>query len=474
MLPCPAVPSGFLAGFHVPSFSRILGSSSSSSSSISGSRSCCPRPQQQQQQLLLPSTPVTALCQVPASHQVATSHQVAVSGQVPVSGPDAVSCSCRSLAHPTVLLQHRMGHPSIPRLRTMCSQRLVLGLPRILPSVPPSLAPPCVPCDEGRLRATPHSSSLRPATEPFETLHLDVWGPVPRPGLERESFFSVVIDNYSHYTTVFPMAKKSETLHEQVLLSRNLGVLPLEVLELELRLCLHEALLQHSTVQHTPLAVDHRLTGPFSDEPFEPSGPYAELVGCLMYLMTCTRPDLAFPLSILARFVALGRHHPIHWTAAVRVANYLAMTSDEGLVLGGRQSVVLTGHCDSSYADDAETHRSTQGYCFSLGSGAVSWRSTRSSSVSTSTAEAEIYARSMAAHELRWLTFLLTDLGERPSSAPTLFTDNKASTLLCREPRLESRVKHINIRHLTKALPSCDHSRCCVQLCLVDTGFRLA
>ncbi|CAI7792048.1 unnamed protein product, partial [Closterium sp. NIES-54] len=88
---------------------------------------------------------------------------------------------------------------------------------------------------------------------------------------------------------------------------------------------------------------------------------------------------------------------------------------------------------------------STQGYCFSLGSGAVSWRSTRSSSVSTSTAEAEIYDGAMAAQELRWLTFLLTDLGERPSSAPTLFIDNKATILLCREPRLESRVKHINV-----------------------------
>ncbi|CAI5483777.1 unnamed protein product [Closterium sp. Yama58-4] len=257
--------------------------------------------------------------------------------------------------------------------------------------------------------------------------------------------------------------------------------------------------LQHSTVQRTPLAVDHRLTGPFPDEPFEPSGPYAELVGCLMYLMTCTRPDLAFPLSILARFVAPRRHRPVHWTAAVRVAKYLATTSGVGLVLGGQQSVVLTGHCDSSYADDAETHRSTQGYYFSLGSGAVSWRSTRSSSVSTSTAEAEIYAGAMAAQELRWLTFLLADLGERPSSAPTLFTDNKASILLCREPRLESRVKHINVRYFllrelqrrgqarfefveseantadifTKALPPCDHHRCCVQLGLVDTGFRL-
>ncbi|CAI5482657.1 unnamed protein product [Closterium sp. Yama58-4] len=92
----------------------------------------------------------------------------------------------------------------------MSSQRLVLGLPRVLPSLPPSLAPPCGPCVEGRLRATPHSSSLRPATEPFETLHLDVWGPASRLGPERERFFLVVVDDYSRYTTVFPLAKKSE------------------------------------------------------------------------------------------------------------------------------------------------------------------------------------------------------------------------------------------------------------------------
>ncbi|CAI7740918.1 unnamed protein product [Closterium sp. NIES-54] len=103
-----------------------------------------------------------------------------------------------------------MRHPSIPRLRAMSSQRLVLGLSLVLPLLPPSLAPPCGPCVEGRLRATPHSSSLRPATEPFETLHLDIWGPAPRPGPERESFFLVVVDDYSHYTTVFPLAKKSE------------------------------------------------------------------------------------------------------------------------------------------------------------------------------------------------------------------------------------------------------------------------
>ncbi|CAI7803205.1 unnamed protein product [Closterium sp. NIES-53] len=155
--------------------------------------------------------------------------------------------------------------------------------------------------------------------------------------------------------------------------------------------------LHHSTAQPTPLAVDHRLTGPFPDEPFESSGPYAELVGCLMYLMTCTRPGLAFPLSVLSRFFAIRRHRLVHWTAAVRVAKYLATTSGMGLVLGGRQPVVLTGHCDPSYANDVETQMSTQGYCFSLGGGVVSWRSTQSSSVALSSAEAEIYAGAMAA-----------------------------------------------------------------------------
>ncbi|CAI7783913.1 unnamed protein product [Closterium sp. NIES-53] len=97
---------------------------------------------------------------------------------------------------------------------------------------------------------------------------------------------------------------------------------------------------QFSTTQSSPLAVEHRLTGPFPDEPFESSGPYAKLVGCLMYLMTCTQPDLAFPLSVLSRFVATGRHRPVHWTASVRVAKYLATTSGMGLVLAGRQPCI--------------------------------------------------------------------------------------------------------------------------------------
>ncbi|CAI7852576.1 unnamed protein product [Closterium sp. NIES-53] len=222
----------------------------------------------------------------------------------------------------------------------------------------------------------------------------------------------------------------------------------------------------YSSPQATPLPTRHSLSALPSDESVESSGPYAELVGCLMYLMTCTRPDLAYPLSILARYVAPGRHRPEHMAAAKRVLRYLCSTSGMGLVLGGRSLVVLTGHADASWADDQATQRSC---------------------------EAEIYAGAMAAQELRWLTYLLTDFGEVPRSPPVLYVDNKAMLALCREQRLEHRTKHIALRYFlarelqqrgqlrlayvasqantadifTKALAPCDHQRFFTQLGLL-------
>ncbi|CAI7756265.1 unnamed protein product [Closterium sp. NIES-53] len=227
----------------------------------------------------------------------------------------------------------------------------------------------------------------------------------------------------------------------------------------------------------------------------EPSGPYPELVGCLMYLMTCTRPGLVYPLSLLARYVAPGRHRKVHWDAVKRVLRYLCSTSGIGLVLGGRGPVVLTGHADASRVDDSATQRSSQGSTFSLGSGSFSWWSTRSSLVLSSSCEAEIYAGAMAAQQLRWFTYLLTELGEQPRSPPVLCAENKAMIALCQEHRLEHRTKHIALRYFlarvlqqrgqlclayvatrantadifTKALPPGDHQRFSTVLGLVPT-----
>ncbi|CAI7829035.1 unnamed protein product [Closterium sp. NIES-53] len=124
--------------------------------------------------------------------------------------------------------------------------------------------------------------------------------------------------------------------------------------------------------------------------------------------------------QVLQRFGFM--YQKVHWDAAKRVLRYLCSTSGMGLVLGGRARVVLTGHADASWVDDLATQRS-------------------------SSCEAEIYAGAMAAQELRWLTYLLTDLGEVPRSPPVLYVDNKAMLALYQEHRLEHRTKHIALRY---------------------------
>ncbi|CAI7880471.1 unnamed protein product [Closterium sp. NIES-53] len=92
----------------------------------------------------------------------------------------------------------------------MASCVLVSGLPRSLPPLPPVPAPTCVPCVEGRQRAAPHSSEFPPTEAPLQTLHMDVWGPARVRGQGHEHYFLLVVDDYSRYTTVFPLRSKGE------------------------------------------------------------------------------------------------------------------------------------------------------------------------------------------------------------------------------------------------------------------------
>ncbi|CAI7878466.1 unnamed protein product [Closterium sp. NIES-53] len=85
----------------------------------------------------------------------------------------------------------------------MVRHRLVLGLPLSLAPLPRSPASPCTPCVKGPQRAAPHSS-FPPTTAPFQTLHLDDWGPSPVLGPRQERYFLIVVDDYSRYTTFSP------------------------------------------------------------------------------------------------------------------------------------------------------------------------------------------------------------------------------------------------------------------------------
>ncbi|CAI7775209.1 unnamed protein product, partial [Closterium sp. NIES-54] len=196
----------------------------------------------------------------------------------------------------------------------------------------------------------------------------------------------------------------------------------------------------------TPLPLQHLLTAPAVPTPEACSEPYPELVGSLMYTMMCTRPELAYPVSVLSRYVAPGRFTDLHWKARKRVLRYLQGTTSHTLTLGGLSPPRLEGYTDSSWADDQTDRRSSQGYYFTLRSGIVSWRSTRSSAVSLSSCDAELYAGTMAAQEARWLTFLLQELGY-PQSTPTLWCDNQSTIHLSQDPVYHTRTKHIELRH---------------------------
>ncbi|CAI7827907.1 unnamed protein product, partial [Closterium sp. NIES-53] len=212
VLTCPAVPSGSLSGLHLPSFSTNLVSTAAlqdvmvSTTTTGGQRvaSCsCTRTGHHLATFThRPGSSLYTLTTEPA--------QVATSGQVFASGHVAAPCSCRLLSHQTLLWHHRLGHPSLPRLRGMHSRLLVSGLPRSLPPLPPSPISPCLPCIEGRQRAAPRSSVFPLTTAPLQTLHMDVRGPTRVSGQGRERYFLLVVNDYTRYTTVFPLRSKGE------------------------------------------------------------------------------------------------------------------------------------------------------------------------------------------------------------------------------------------------------------------------
>ncbi|CAI7730668.1 unnamed protein product [Closterium sp. NIES-54] len=222
VLPCPAAPSGTLSGLYLPSFSTNLVSGADLHDQgvdqfkpASQRVTHCTSARTGRQLATFTRRPGSSLYTlstespaVPASDLVATSSQVfaAASG----SGPESAPCSCRLLSHQTLLWHHHLGHPSLPRLQGMASRVLVSGLPRSLPPLPPGPAPTCVPCVEGRQRAAPHSSEFPPTEAQLQTLHMDVWGPARVRGQGHERYFLMVVDDYSRYTTVFPLRSKGD------------------------------------------------------------------------------------------------------------------------------------------------------------------------------------------------------------------------------------------------------------------------
>ncbi|WAO96990.1 Retrovirus-related Pol polyprotein from transposon TNT 1-94 [Fusarium falciforme] len=176
---------------------------------------------------------------------------------------------------------------------------------------------------------------------------------------------------------------------------------------------------------------------------------YAKAIGSLMYLMLGTRPDIAFAVSLCSRH--LGNPTNEHQTAVKRIFRYLKGSHNLELVYQGKLQPLL-GYTDSDWAGDQETRKSTSGYVFNLGTGAISWSSKRQRTVALSSCEAEYMGQTGAAKEAVWLRSLLQELLKEYREVPELkttviFGDNQGAIAMSKNPQFHARTKHIDIQH---------------------------
>ncbi|KAJ8480980.1 hypothetical protein ONZ45_g15469 [Pleurotus djamor] len=202
----------------------------------------------------------------------------------------------------------------------------------------------------------------------------------------------------------------------------------------------------------TPMSARIKLARPSVDEKISASDamkltrlPYRQVVGILLYIACMTRPDVAYTASRLAQYLDCYRLD--HWNAAVQAVRYLISTRYMELTLGGRDPIDLRGFSDSSWADCIDTRRSNMGYCFTLGSGVISWCAKKQKLVTCSTTDAEYVAMNEACREGVWLRHLLGGIDYGPVGPTRILGDNNGALALSKDAVYHSRSKHIDVRY---------------------------
>ena len=175
---------------------------------------------------------------------------------------------------------------------------------------------------------------------------------------------------------------------------------------------------------------------------------YTQVLGSLMYIMNCTRPDLAYSVSRLSRY----SHNPgrDHWDALVRVLQYLKHTMAYGLHYT-KYPPVLEGFCDANWISNHNEGKSTTGYVFTLGGAIVSWKSSKQTVNTRSTMEAEFVALDKAAEEAEWLKSFLEGipLWPKPVTAVCIHCDSMAALTRAKNQIYNGKSRHIRRRHNT-------------------------
>ncbi|CAM8881378.1 unnamed protein product [Rhodiola kirilowii] len=172
--------------------------------------------------------------------------------------------------------------------------------------------------------------------------------------------------------------------------------------------------------------------------------PYDVAVGSVMYAMLCTRPDLAFAISVLSRFMSNPGEN--HWLGMKYLLRYLSSTTNIGLMYADFDTKHdIVGYVDSDYATNKDNRKSTTSFFFTWAGNCISWKSQLQSIVALSSTEAEYIAATEAVKEAICLKGLIKEI-QGVSRIPVLHMDSQSALYLCKDPVYHERTKHIDVR----------------------------
>ena len=183
---------------------------------------------------------------------------------------------------------------------------------------------------------------------------------------------------------------------------------------------------------------------------------YREYIGKMMYLMVCTRPDIAFAVNFLARFCAAPEKR--HLYSVLKLARYLKGTKAMGLFYPRKKDneapeYDLIGYVDAAFGDCLNTRKSTGGFIFCFNGSPITWQSKRQTIVTTSSTEAEYVAAYEGTKEAMWLRNLFEDMGCVPEGPTILYEDNDGCRAQTENPLHHKKTKHVQINyHLTRQM----------------------
>jgi len=197
--------------------------------------------------------------------------------------------------------------------------------------------------------------------------------------------------------------------------------------------------------------------------------PYQQLIGTLIFASNLTRPDIAFAVSKLARF--MNTYDMAHWEVGKKLLRYLQGTKSFGLRYNSVNDPELSGYTDSDYAGDHLDRKSTGGFLFFYGNSLISWSSQKQPVVALSSTEAEYVALHSGAREAVWLRRFLKELGYEQKGPTPIYVDNQSAIKLAKNPEFHKRTKHIEVKfHYTRELVE----EGAIELCYLPTAEQRA